>query len=353
MKWEKRKGRWYRSSNNRRVMIFTLQGQRPYGILALFREKTVLLPIGQNFHPSLTGAKDSANDFLDGGAYTKFPLSPESLEVLSIPDPQVEILGGPTSGHRRHKGIPGYKGGSMPGSGQANVFALRAAAEKGKEAFEVINDVHPRGAYESHRIRIKGDGDVILKPSESLSPSDVELVQNEVAAYEISEKLGFEMVPPTTRIEGIKNADGEIVPASIQSWVSDSETGFEYTRTANPEIAELRKLVLFDAVINNLDRNGGNWLVKDGKVVGIDHGLSLCEFPGSHFSDLARSLATRTKTPKLTLLPKERVSLSNALKDKGFWDSLDLAKNKKYEVRKRVEYILDNDGFELSFDERF
>ena len=133
-------------------------------------------------------------------------------ETLSMADPQVEILGGPTSGHRRHKGIPGYRGGSLPGSGQANVYALRAAAEKGKESFEVIDDNHPRGAYESHRIRIKGNGEVILKPAESLGRGDVELVQNEVAAYEISERLGFGLVPPTTRIENIKNSDGEIVP---------------------------------------------------------------------------------------------------------------------------------------------
>ncbi len=49
-----------------------------------------------------------------------------------------------------------------------------------------------------------------------------------------------------------------------------------------------RRIALLDAVTNNGDRNGGNWLIDDGKAVPIDHGKAFMTGPyagGSPFID--------------------------------------------------------------------
>ena len=93
------------------------------------------------------------------------------------------------------------------------------------------------------------------------------LYRREVAAYLVSEQLGWRLVPPTLA------RDGPLGVGSVQLYV-DAEpevTAFELLADANPSLA---RIAAFDVVTNNADRKAGHCLSgPDGQVWAIDHGL--------------------------------------------------------------------------------
>ena len=97
---------------------------------------------------------------------------------------------------------------------------------------------------------------------------DGHLAWREVAAYIVSEEMGFHCVPPTVLREG---PFGE---GSLQLWIEDTEEVGERYLERSPQ---LRKIALFDAVINNTDRKIGHLLYKNGEVLGCDHGVTFHE----------------------------------------------------------------------------
>ncbi len=95
------------------------------------------------------------------------------------------------------------------------------------------------------------------------------LCHREVAAYEISRALGWNIVPDTVLRDG---------PAGIgmmQRFVDHDPEEHYFTLLAEHEDA-FRRMAAFDVVINNTDRKGGHCLraTEDGRVFGIDHGVS-------------------------------------------------------------------------------
>jgi hypothetical protein len=98
-------------------------------------------------------------------------------------------------------------------------------------------------------------------------PADT-LAGREVAAYLVSEALGWDLVPPTTFRE-----DGPLGPGSLQlRVVHDPEQHYFTFDEATRQ--RLRPTALFDLVINNADRKGGHILIGDaGKLWLIDHGI--------------------------------------------------------------------------------
>ncbi len=126
---------------------------------------------------------------------------------------------------------------------------------------------------------------------------DGTLAQREVAAYELSEAMGWGLVPPTVL------RDGPYGEGMCQLWVEASEdeaggrllalvdgeepgqgwkaVGFADVgeeRTAllvHADDERLRRLAVLDAVINNGDRKGGHLLpAADGRLYAIDHGVT-------------------------------------------------------------------------------
>jgi uncharacterized repeat protein (TIGR03843 family) len=97
------------------------------------------------------------------------------------------------------------------------------------------------------------------------------LYRREVAAWQLSELLGWELVPPT-----IVREDGPLGDGSLQLFI---EADFEqhyftlYEDEANHD--RLRRLCAFDLVANNADRKSGHCLVAppDPRIWGIDNGL--------------------------------------------------------------------------------
>ncbi len=118
----------------------------------------------------------------------------------------------------------------------------------------------------------------------------------EVAAYRVSQAGGFDLVPVTVL------ADGQFGVGSLQAWVEvDDEDQdalidlvgvdevprpgfFEVAEGLNgderpvalvhADDARLRLMAAFDVLVNNADRKGGHILASQGRVFGVDHGVT-------------------------------------------------------------------------------
>jgi hypothetical protein len=130
------------------------------------------------------------------------------------------------------------------------------------------------------RVTMPGDdglsGLVIYKPERGERPLwdfPPGLYQREVAAYEVSEALGWGLVPPTVA------RDGPAGMGSVQLFVrcQDNITAFDLIGSEHPAMPAV---AAFDVVTNNADRKGGHTLLDpDGRVWAIDHGVCFSDEP--------------------------------------------------------------------------
>ncbi|MBC6458962.1 hypothetical protein [Actinomadura sp. HBU206391] len=126
-----------------------------------------------------------------------------------------------------------------------------------------------------YKIHFKDDSDAVYKPQVSETSADRKsipkggLAYREVAAYRLSELLGWDLVPTTTLWSGPKGI------GSLQDFVDKTDGSFlphSYTRLDQDRMAA------FDYIIGNTDRHRGNYLtVLDGRIKAVDHGLSFPE----------------------------------------------------------------------------
>jgi len=96
------------------------------------------------------------------------------------------------------------------------------------------------------------------------------LFRREVAAYRLSEALGWGVVPPT-----VVREDAPFGPGSVQLFIAaDYEEHYFTLLEEGGREDELLVFCAFDIVANNADRKGGHVLHgSDGRLWGIDHGL--------------------------------------------------------------------------------
>ena len=96
------------------------------------------------------------------------------------------------------------------------------------------------------------------------------LYHREVAAYLLSEALGWHVVPETVARE-----DAPYGPGSLQRFVHYDVEHHYFTLLERPAHHDaLRTICAFDLVANNADRKGGHCLLgEDGRIWAIDHGL--------------------------------------------------------------------------------
>lgn len=123
---------------------------------------------------------------------------------------------------------------------------------------------------------------------------DGSLAGREVAAYLVSEALGWDVVPLTI------DRDGPLGPGMVQVWQEPDEEQDPVDIVPAGELPEgylqvldasdgagrpvmlvhentpaLHRMAVFDAVVNNADRKGGHVLPgPDGVVRGVDHGVT-------------------------------------------------------------------------------
>ncbi len=100
------------------------------------------------------------------------------------------------------------------------------------------------------------------------------LCRREVAAYELSETLGFPNVPVTVLREDAPQGLG-----MVQQFI-DHKRRENFFTIRDRCREEMKKIALFDALINNTDRKGGHVLLDErGVVWAIDHGVTFHEDP--------------------------------------------------------------------------
>jgi uncharacterized repeat protein (TIGR03843 family) len=152
------------------------------------------------------------------------------------------------------------------------------------------------------------------------------LAGREVAAYELSKALGWDLVPTTVM------RDGPFGPGAVQLWLDDlveppvgfvpekempsdwlpvaaarDDLGNPYV-LAHADETRLARLALFDVVINNADRKGGHVLLtEEGQLFGVDHGVCF------HTDDKLRTVLwgfSGRPIPEQDLLALKRADLS-------------------------------------------
>ena len=102
------------------------------------------------------------------------------------------------------------------------------------------------------------------------------LYRREIAAYALSELLGWGLVPPT-----LPRDDAPFGPGCVQLFVeADYEQHYFTLLDGGGHDEILRTICLFDVLANNADRKSGHVLVGPGdRLWAIDHGLCFHEQP--------------------------------------------------------------------------
>jgi uncharacterized repeat protein (TIGR03843 family) len=126
------------------------------------------------------------------------------------------------------------------------------------------------------------------------------LADREVAAYLVSEETGWGIVPPTVL------RDGPFGPGMCQLWI-DVDESVDLVALARSDHPQLRRMAVFDAVVNNADRKGGHLLpTPEGHVYGVDHGVCF------HVDDKLRTILWRWRGQRLTA---EAIDVLSRLRD--------------------------------------
>jgi len=119
--------------------------------------------------------------------------------------------------------------------------------------------------------------DAVYKPTAGERPlddfPDETLSRREVAAFLVSEAMGWAIVPPTIR------RDGPFGDGALQLWIETDPTVDVVAMVVESD-RRLRRIAVFDAAVNNTDRKGGHLLpISSGHVYGVDHGVTFSTVP--------------------------------------------------------------------------
>ena len=116
-------------------------------------------------------------------------------------------------------------------------------------------------------------GYAVYKPGRGENPLwdfPPNLYRREVAAFRLSDALGWDLIPPT-----IERADGmEYGVGSLQAYIT-TDYSCTFFELREQYADDMRRFALFDWLSNNADRKGGHILKGEGdQLWGIDNGLS-------------------------------------------------------------------------------
>ena len=99
------------------------------------------------------------------------------------------------------------------------------------------------------------------------------LFRREVAAYVLSESLGWGLVPET-----VERTEGPFGEGSVQRYVPEDGTSHYFTLRDDPKWhPTLMRMCAFDVVANNADRKSGHVLLAEDRLWAIDNGLCFNE----------------------------------------------------------------------------
>jgi uncharacterized repeat protein (TIGR03843 family) len=99
------------------------------------------------------------------------------------------------------------------------------------------------------------------------------LYRREVAAYILSESLGWGLVPET-----VERGEGPFGEGSVQRYVPEDGTSHYFTLREDPKWhPTLKRMCAFDVIANNADRKSGHVLLAEKRLWAIDNGLCFNE----------------------------------------------------------------------------
>ena len=99
------------------------------------------------------------------------------------------------------------------------------------------------------------------------------LARREVAAFLVSEATGWGLVPSTVL------RDGPYGVGMVQEWIH-GDSSVDLVALVVGDHPRLRRMAVFDAIVNNTDRKGGHLVpMPDGHVFGVDHGVTFSVEP--------------------------------------------------------------------------
>lgn len=132
-----------------------------------------------------------------------------------------------------------------------------------------------RGSNYTFMTRVSHAGQeytAVYKPSRGEQPlwdfPEKTLAHREVAAFLVSEALGWQLVPPTVYRRRAPHG-----PGSLQLFI-EHDASYHYFSLSPQDRQRLRPVALFDLVVNNADRKGGHILFDaQNHLWLIDHGL--------------------------------------------------------------------------------
>jgi hypothetical protein len=156
------------------------------------------------------------------------------------------------------------------------------------------------------------------------------LAYREVAAYAVSEAFGWGIVPPTVLREG------RFGPGMCQLWIDVDET-VDLGVLARSDLPQLRRMAIFDAVVNNADRKGGHLLpTPEGHIFGVDHGVCFS------IEDKLRTLLWAWRGRKLEADYVESLREIRASLDKDLCEQLSalLSRGEVQATRRRVDRLI-------------
>lgn len=114
------------------------------------------------------------------------------------------------------------------------------------------------------------------------------LAHREYAAYLVSQRLGFNIVPLTIL------RDGPYGSGMVQEWITLDES-IDLAVFFSSDNPRLRSMALFDAIVNNTDRKIGHLLpISHDEVYGCDHGVTF------HVEDKLRTVLWQWADDELT-----------------------------------------------------
>jgi len=185
---------------------------------------------------------------------------------------------------------------------QKGEMTLRGQFVHGSNYTFLASIVHQNQEYPAVYKPVRGEQPLWDFPAGSLSG-------REVAAYLVSEFLGWQLVPPT-----VYRRKAPLGPGSVQLYI-EHDPQYHYFSFTPEDRQLLRPVVLFDLVINNADRKGGHVLMDENHHIWlIDHGICFHEedklrtviwdfagepIPTDLLKDITRLLEELTQTGRL------------------------------------------------------
>jgi len=144
---------------------------------------------------------------------------------------------------------------------QNNAITLEGEFVWGSNYTYLSKVENPEGTFLAVYKPTRGQRPLWDFPAESLA-------RREVAAYLVSEALGWKFVPPT-----VYRREAPMGPGSLQLFI-EHDPEYHYFEFTPDDHQRTRIVALFDILVNNADRKGSHIIFDpDDKMWLIDHGL--------------------------------------------------------------------------------